>query len=286
MSCTRPTRLSETYQTARKDKPCSAYNATACKPQDNREDILVSQRHGGRLHHPAAEAEAEAEAPKPMTKPKPTPKLKPKPTKPREPKCEARPKQGPRQSPSIAFDVFSILAVFLSLTGARAVGAGSIGAGDLGAGGLGTALTQETRRLWRRRLWRCGLWRRRPWHNLTQEALAPEALAQEALAQEALAQRPLARPWQRPWPWRRKFLMETLAQEKGLKGSAGPSNNFVGSAARCPRKRKRVPGCLKLPLVSSSDSCSRPLDHFHFSCGVLTPPSGDRVVAGGSSQLD
>ena len=94
---------------------------------------------------PKNETEAEAEAPKPMTKP--TPKLKPKPTKPREPKCEARPKQGPRPSPSIAFDVFSILAVYLFLTGARGVGAGSSGAGDLGAGGLGTALTQETTRL-------------------------------------------------------------------------------------------------------------------------------------------
>ena len=184
MSCTRRTRLCETYQTARSDKPCSTYNATACKPQDNREDILVSQRHGGRLHHP--EAEAEAEAPKPMTKPKPTPKLKPKPTKPREPKCEAGPKQSPRQSPSIAFDVFSILAVFLSFIGARGVGAGSIGAGDLGAGGHGTALTQETRRLWRRRLWRCGLWRRGHGHG-------------PGLGQA------LARPWsgrRRLWRWR------------------------------------------------------------------------------------
>ena len=62
MSCTRLTRLSETYQTARTDKPCSTYNATACKPQDNREDILVLQRHGqSRSRSPETDDEAEAD---------------------------------------------------------------------------------------------------------------------------------------------------------------------------------------------------------------------------------
>ena len=73
---------------------------------------------------------------------------------------------------------------------------------------------------------------------------------------------------------------------KGLKGSTGPSKIFVGRAARCPRGRKRVPGFLKLSPFSSSVSCSRPLDHFQLSRGVLTPPSADRVVAGGVYSLD
>ena len=73
---------------------------------------------------------------------------------------------------------------------------------------------------------------------------------------------------------------------KGLKGSAGPSKNFVDRAARCPRGSKRVPGFFKLSPFFSSVSCSRPLDHFQLSRGVLTPPSADRVVAGGVYSLD
>ena len=73
---------------------------------------------------------------------------------------------------------------------------------------------------------------------------------------------------------------------KGLKGYAGPSKIFVGRAARCRRGRKRVPSFFKLSPFSSSVSCSRPLDHFQLSRGVLTPPSADRVVAGGVFSLD